>query len=329
MAARVRVGIAGTGAYLPDRKVPNAWFEEFLDTSDEWIVQRTGIRERRFAAEDQATSHLALEASQRALEQAGMRAEDLDLIICGTLTPDYLLPSTACLIQDRLGAKNAGAFDCAAACTGFLTALHTGEAFVAAGRARRVLCIGAETLSRFIDMKDRTSCIIFGDGAGAAVLTPLDECGQGEILRTKLGADGSGYDYIHIEGGGSKLPARPEMIEDGKQYIRMRGREVFRFAVSYMSNLIAEMLEEHDPDELSLIVPHQVNRRIIDSALDRLEMTDEKVIINIQHYGNTSAATVPIALDEAVREGRIEKGKLVVLVAFGAGLTWGATLLRW
>ena len=329
MTARVRVGIAGTGAHLPERKVPNAWFEEFLDTSDEWIVQRTGIRERRFAAEGEATSDLALKASERALEAAGVRAEELDLVICGTLSPDYLLPSTACLVQDRLGAKNAGAFDCAAACTGFLTALHTGEAFVASGRAQRVLCIGAETLSRFIDLEDRTSCIIFGDGAGAAVLTPYDQCGQGEILRTTLGADGSGYDYIHIEGGGSKMPPRPEMIEERKQYIRMRGREVFRFAVSYMSRLIAQMLEEHDPDELSLIVPHQVNRRIIDAALDRLEMTDEKVIVNIQHYGNTSAATVPIALDQAVREGRIEKGKLVVLVAFGAGLTWGASLLRW
>jgi len=329
MALRVRVGIAGTGAYVPERRVPNAWFEEFLDTSDEWIVQRTGIRERRFAADGQATSDLALAASREALEQAGVRAEELDLVICGTLTPDYQLPSTACLIQEGLGATNAGAFDVAAACTGFLTALYTGEAFIAAGRARRVLCIGAATLSRVIDLQDRTSCIIFGDGAGAAVLTPFDECGQGEILRTTLGADGSGYDYIHIEGGGSRVPADADVLEKRQQYIRMRGREVFRFAVSYMSNLIEQMLEEHDPAELSLIVPHQVNRRIIDSALDRLEMTDEKVVINIQHYGNTSAATVPIALAEAVRDGRLEKGKLVVLVAFGAGLTWGATLLRW
>jgi 3-oxoacyl-[acyl-carrier-protein] synthase-3 len=329
MALRVRTGIAGTGSYVPERRVPNAWFEEFLDTSDEWIVQRTGIRERRFAAENEATSDLALEASKRALEQAGVRPQDLDLIVCGTLSPDFLLPSTACLVQDRLGAKSAGAFDCAAACTGFLAALHTGEAFVSAGRARRVLCIGAETLSRFIDLQDRTSSIIFGDGAGACVLAPYDECGQGEILRTTLGADGSGYDFIHIPGGGSRTPPSAKMLEDRTQYIRMRGREVFRFAVEYMSDLIAEMMREHEPDELSLIVPHQVNRRIIDAALDRLEMTDEKVVINIQHYGNTSAATVPIALDEALREGRVEKGKLVVLVAFGAGLTWGATLLRW
>jgi len=329
MASRVRVGIAGTGSYVPERVVPNSYFEEYLDTSDEWIVQRTGIRTRRFVAEDQATSDLALEASKRALEAAGIQPEDLDLIVLGTLTPDYLLPSTACLVQDRLGAKNAGAFDCAAACTGFLTALHTAEAFVAAGRARRVLAIGAESLTRFVNFQDRASCIIFGDAAGAAVLTPYDECGQGEILRTKLGADGSGYDYIHMPVGGSRRPARPESLKDNKHFIQMRGRDVFRFAVTYMSEMIRQMLDGYDTDELTLIVPHQVNRRIIDSALDRLEMTDEKVAINIQDYGNTSAATVPLALDEAVVQGRVEKGKLVVLVAFGAGLTWGGTLLRW
>jgi 3-oxoacyl-[acyl-carrier-protein] synthase-3 len=309
--------------------VPNSFFEEFLDTSDEWIVQRTGIQERRFAAPGQATSDLSVEAGRRALEAAGVRAEELDLVIVGTLTPDYQLPSTACIVQDALGAKNAGAFDCNAACTGFLTALHTGEAFIAAGRARRVLVIGAETLSRFVDFRDRSSCIIFGDGAGAAVLTPFDECGQGEILRTTLGSDGSGYDYIHIKAGGSRRPTTAETFGAGEHFIRMRGREVYRFAVTYMGNLIEEMLREHDPSELSLIVPHQVNRRIIDAALERVNMTDDKVVVNIQRYGNTSAATVPIALDEARREGRIEKDKLVVLVAFGAGLTWGATLIRW
>jgi 3-oxoacyl-[acyl-carrier-protein] synthase-3 len=329
MASRIRVGIAGTGSYVPERVVPNAWFEEFLDTSDDWIVQRTGIRERRFVADDQATSDLSIEAAKRALEAAGVRPEDLDLIIVGTLSPDFLLPSTACLVQDRIGAKNAGAFDCNAACTGFLTALHTAEAFIAAGRARRVLAIGAEAISRFVDLKDRSSCILFGDGAGAAVLTPLDECGQGEILRTTLGADGSGFDFIHMVGGGSRNPASHESIERGEHYIRLRGREVFRFAVTHMSELIQDMLAGEDPDDIGIIVPHQVNRRIIDSALDRLGMTDEKVVINIQKYANTSAATVPIALDEALREGRIEKGKLIVLVAFGAGLTWGGTLIRW
>jgi 3-oxoacyl-[acyl-carrier-protein] synthase-3 len=329
MATRVRVGIAGTGSYVPDRVVPNSEFEKTLDTSDEWIVQRTGIRARRFAAPDQATSDLSLIAAQRALENAGLQASDLDLIVLGTLTPDYLLPSTACLVQDRLGAKNAAAFDCNAACTGFITALHTGEAFIAAGRAKRVLVIGAETLSRFVDMKDRSSCILFGDGAGAAILAPLDECGQGEILETRLGADGSGFDFIHMRGGGSRLPASHETIEQGEHYIRLKGREVYRFAVTHMSDLIADLLKDRDPSELGLIVPHQVNRRIIDAALERLGMDDSKVVVNIQDYANTSAATVPIALDESLRQGRLQKGKLCVMVAFGAGLTWGGTLLRW
>lgn len=329
MASIVRVGIAGTGSYLPERVVPNSEFEDFLDTSDEWIVQRTGIRERRWAAEGQGTSDLCVRAAERALEAAGLEATDLDLIIVGTLTPDYPLPSTACLVQDRLGAKNAGAFDCQAACTGFLTALNTGEAFVASGRAKRVLVIGAEVLSRFVDLTDRTSCILFGDAAGAAILAPHDECRQGEVLKTKLGADGSGYEFIHIPGGGTMHPPTHDTVEQRLHFIRLKGRDVFRFAVTHMSQLIEEMLEGHDPSELSLIVPHQVNRRIIDSALDRVGMTDEKVMVNIQHYANTSAATVPVALDEAVRQGRIEKGKLVVLVAFGAGLTWGASLLRW
>lgn len=329
MSHRVRVGIAGTGAYLPERAVPNSYFEGILDTSDEWIVQRTGIRERRYAAEDQATSDLCIEAAKRALEDSGIRPEDLDLVICGTLSPDYMLPSTACLIQDAIGAKNAGAFDLNAACTGFVTAFATGEAFVAAGRAKRVLVLGAETLSRFLNFGDRGSSILFGDGAGAAVLAPLEDCGQGEILKTTLGSDGSGYDYIHIPAGGARTPASGDTVEQNLHTIQLKGREVYRFAVSHMASLIQEMLEGHPEEELSLIVPHQVNRRIIDAALERCGMTDEKVMVNIQHYANTSAATVPIALDQARREARIEPGKLVVLVAFGAGLTWGGSLIRW
>ncbi|MEW6073029.1 MAG: beta-ketoacyl-ACP synthase III [Planctomycetota bacterium] len=329
MEHRVRVGIAGTGSYTPERIVPNAWFEEFLDTSDEWIVQRTGIRERRYAAEDQATSDLCLEAARRALEAAGTDPADLDLILVGTVTPDYPLPATACLVQDRLGAKRAAAFDCNSSCAGFLTVLATGEAFIAAGRAHRVLAIGAETLSRIVDFENRASCVLFGDGAGAAVLMPHAECRQGEILRTTLGADGSGWDFIHVPAGGSRRPASPATLAGHEHAIHMRGRDVYRFAVTHMSDLIQEMLDGTDPDELAVIVPHQVNKRIIDAALERLEMSGEKVVINIQHYGNTSAATVPIGLDEALRAGRIAKGKLVVLVAFGAGLSWGASLIRW
>lgn len=329
MAERITVGIAGTGCYLPPRRVANSYFEEFLDTSHEWIAQRTGIEERRFAADDEATSDLSVRAAERALEAAGIGAEEIDLIVLGTLTPDYLLPSTACLVQERLGARNAGAFDCNAACTGFLTALHTAEAFIAAGRARRVLAIGAEKLSSFVNFKDRSSCIIFGDGAGAAVLTSHEECGQGEILKSALGADGSGFEFIHMPGGGSKLPPSQLDLSDDKHYIGLRGRDVYRFAVKYMSLMIRQMLEGYPDEELSLIVPHQVNLRIIQAALERLGVSEERVMINIQKYGNTSAATVPIALDEALRQGRIEKGKLVCLVAFGAGLTWGGTLIRW
>jgi 3-oxoacyl-[acyl-carrier-protein] synthase-3 len=329
MTSRVRVGIAGTGSYVPERVLPNAWFETQVDTSDEWIVQRTGIRERRMVAPEQATSDLALAAARRALEMARIDPADLDLIICGTLTPDHLLPATSALVQEALGAKRAGAFDVNAACTGFMTAFSTAEAFVAAGRARRVLAIGAESLSRFVDYKDRGSCILFGDGAGAAVLVPHADCQQGEVLKTTLGADGSGYAHIHMAGGGSRMPPTVESVRAGQHYIRLNGREVFRFAVEKMGGLIAELAEGHDYDEIGLVVPHQVNRRIIDSALERMGWNDEKVAINIQTYGNTSAASVPVAFDEAVRAGRCPPGKLVILAAFGAGLTWGGALLRW
>ena len=329
MTSRVRVGIAGTGSHVPERVVKNSYFEKIVDTSDEWIVQRTGIRERRFLAPEQATSDMAVIAGRRALENARVAPEDLDLIVLGTVTPDQPLPATSALVQDRLGAKRASAFDCNSACTGFLTATSIAESYIASGKARRVLAIGAESLSRIIDMQDRSSCILFGDAAGAAVFAPWDECRQGEILKTHLGADGSGYGLIGIRAGGSRKPASHETVEAREHYMRLNGREVFRFAVTRMGDMIAEMLDGHTYDDLCLVVPHQVNRRIIDSALERLGWSDEKVMVNIQSYGNTSAATVPVALDEARRAGRLEKGKLVILVAFGAGLTWGGTLIRW
>jgi 3-oxoacyl-[acyl-carrier-protein] synthase-3 len=329
MTARARVGIAGTGSYVPRRVVPNSHFEQYLDTSDEWIRQRTGIQSRRWAADGEATTHMALEAARRALAAAKLEGKDLDLIVCGTLTPDYLLPGCAALLQRELGAKRAGAFDLNAACTGFLTALNTGEAFVRSGRARRVLAIGAETLSRWIDPQDRGSCILFGDGAGAVVLAPWEECRQGEILKTCLGADGSGYELIHMRGGGSLHPPTHASVDRGEHYIRVKGREVFRFAVERMGALIEELAEGHTYDEIGLVVPHQVNLRIIDAALERMGWDKDKVVVNIQDYGNTSAASVPVALDEAVRAGRAVPGKLVILAAFGAGLTWGGALIRW
>jgi 3-oxoacyl-[acyl-carrier-protein] synthase-3 len=329
MTSRVRVGIAGTGSYLPARVVPNSYFEKIVDTSDEWIVQRTGIKERRFAAEGEATSDMAVEAGKRALESAKLAPSDLDLIVVGTVSPDQMVPACSALIQDKLGAKNAAAFDCNSACTGFITALSIAEAYIAAGRARRVLAIGAETLSRISDMQDRTSCILFGDAAGAAILAPHEECRQGEILKTRQGADGSGYDLIYMRAGGSRKPTTPETVAAREHFLRLNGREVFRFAVTRMGDLIAEMIEGHTYDDLCLVVPHQVNKRIIDSALERLGWSDEKVMVNIHRYGNTSSATVPVALDEARRAGRLVPGKLVILVAFGAGLTWGGTLIRW
>lgn len=329
MTELVRVGIAGTGACLPERVVTNDDLAKIVETDDEWIRQRTGIAERRFVADGQNNSDLSLEAAKRAMDAAGISAEDLDLIILGTLTPDYLMPSTASLVQDRLGATRAGAFDVASACTGFLTALHTAEAFVASGRAKNVLAIGAETLSRFLNMEDRGSCILFGDGAGAAVVQPLEDCGQGEILETTLGADGSGYEFIHIPMGGAAIPHNHPDYDKGKHFITLKGRDVYRFAVSKMTEMIETVTAKVDPDEVAWVVPHQVNKRIIDAALSRLGWSIDRCVVNIDRYGNTSAASVPIALDEAVRDGRIQKGQLVVMVAFGAGLTWGGTLLRW
>jgi 3-oxoacyl-[acyl-carrier-protein] synthase-3 len=329
MTDRVPVGVAGVGSYVPERVLTNDYFAQIVDTSHEWIVQRTGICERHFAAPDEATSDMCVVACQRALARAGIEAADIDLVVVGTLTPDFLLPSTSVLVQDRLGAVGATAFDVSSACTGFLSALHTAEAYIAAGRAKRALAIGAETLSRFLDMEDRSSCILFGDGAGAAVVVPHAECGQGEILRTTQGSDGSLYKIIHMEGGGSRLPPTLATVAEKKHFIGLRGREIYRFAVSKMASLIEEMAEGYDADEICLVIPHQVNARIIESALERVGWPLEKVVINIDRYANTSAATVPIAWAEAFENGRLIKGKLVILVAFGAGVTWGASLLRW
>ncbi|MHC4376194.1 MAG: beta-ketoacyl-ACP synthase III [Planctomycetota bacterium] len=329
MPEAIRVGIAGTGHCVPDQVIENSYFEEFLDTSDEWIVQRTGIKARRFAKEGETTATMSIEAARKACEAAGIDPSELDLVVVGTLTGDYQMPSTACLVQDALGAKNAAAFDVGSACTGFLTAQNVCESFIATGKAKKALAIGAETLSRFLDFENRTSCILFGDGAGAAVLTPHEDCNQGEILKTTLGADGGKFDFIIIPGTGSLQPPTAEGLANKDHLIQLKGREVFRFATVKMADLISEMLEGTDPDDLGIIVPHQVNQRIIDAALERLGMDGEKVMVNIDRYANTSAATVPIALDEALEQARVPKGKLVLMVAFGAGMTWGATLVRW
>ena len=329
MSAAIPVGIAGLGSYAPERVVPNSYFEDRVDTSDEWIVQRTGIRERRWVAEGENTSHMCVAAARRALEAASIDARELDMIVIGTVSPDQYVPACAPLVQRAIGASNAVAWDVNSACTGFLTALDTASAFIASGRVKRALVLGAETLSRFIDMDDRASCILFGDAAGAAVVMPHADCGQGEILKLVQGCDGTGYEFIQMPAGGSREPASTATVAAHDHALRVRGREVFRFAVERMGAIVREMLAGHDLAQLGLIVPHQVNKRIIDAALGKLDVPPEKIVVNIERYGNTSAASIPLALDEAWREGRLEQDKLVVMAAFGAGLTWGGALLRW
>ncbi|MCL4150877.1 UNVERIFIED_CONTAM: hypothetical protein GTU68_043252, partial [Idotea baltica] len=266
MSQRQHVGIAGAGHYVPERVIANSYFEQFLDTSDEWIVKRTGISERRYVADDEATSDLCINAAKMALTQAGLRGEDLDLIVVATITPDQILPHVAPQVQTAIGANNAAAFDVAAACTGFMTALSVGESFIAAGHGKKVLVIGAETLSRYLDFEDRTSCILFGDGAGAVILQAQDAGAPGEILKLSLGSDGTGYEFIRVEG------------DERQHFIRVMGRDVYRFAVTTMTKTVEEMLEgyEHERD-LSLVVPHQVNQRIIDASVEKLGIPTEKV----------------------------------------------------
>lgn len=329
MTKAISVGIAGLGAALPELAIPNAYFEQFVDTSDEWIQQRTGIASRRWLREGEEPAELYTAAAQRALDDAGVAPAEVDLIILGTISPDYILPSSACLIQERLGATKAAAFDLTAACTGFLYALMVGQQFVATGTYRNVLVIGAEALSRIVDMNDRGSCILFGDGAGAVLLQPHAECGQGLILKSKIGSDGGGYDYIWRPRGGALEPMSREILAEGTHLLRVRGREVYRFAVDKMTSLIEWALEGYPREELGLVVPHQVNARILETARKNLGLPDEKLFINIERYGNTSAASVPLALEEARSLGLVESGKLVAMCAFGAGLTWGGALVRW
>jgi 3-oxoacyl-[acyl-carrier-protein] synthase-3 len=324
----VRAAIAGTGSHLPAGVLTNADLEKLVDTSNQWIVERTGILERRIVAEHESTSTLAIEAARRACAQAGLDPQELDLILVATCTPDYLLPATACLVQDALGAKRAGAIDMEAACSGFMYALGLGTGMIVSGQHRNVLVIGAETLSRLIDYTDRGTCILFGDGAGAAVLRPNVE-GAG-VLYTKLGADGGQAQMLRVPAGGSKRPASFETLSQRQHYIQIEGRRVFRFATTTFIELVEDALRacHLTKDDVALIVPHQVNERIIEAARDKLDMPAEKFFVNIQKYGNTSAASVPIALDEARREGRLKRGDVAILLAFGAGLTWGSAVVR-
>lgn len=323
------VGILGTGKYVPERILSNEDLARMVDTNDEWIVTMTGMKERRIAAEHEATSDLAYEAAVRAIDAAGLTAEEIDLIMVCSVTPDMMFPSTACIVQERLGAKNAAAFDLSAACAGFIYGVATATSYIKTGMYKHVLVIGAETLSRITDYTDRNTCILFGDGAGAAVLGPVPE-GRG-FHSFELGADGRGSELLTLEGGGSRYPASMDTLEGKRHFIYMNGREVFKFAVRIMGSAAEEALAKagKTKEDIDLLIPHQANIRIIQSAIDRLNLPAEKCMINIPKYANTSAASIPLALAEAVEEGRIKEGDTIVLVGFVGGLTWGAAVLTW
>lgn len=320
--------IAGTGSYAPAKILTNADLERMVATSDEWIRERTGIRERRIAAAGEACSDLAVQAGKRALEAAGLPAADLDLVLVATCTGDYPLPSTACLVQHQLGATKAAACDISAACCGFVYALSVADAYVKAGM-RHVLVIGSEVMSAITDWTDRNTCVLFGDGAGAAVVSAGD--GERGILSTHLRSDGNLNDLIAVPGGGSRMPPSEKTIAERMQCIKMKGHETFKVAVRNLEEIARETLAANHlhVKDLDLYIPHQANLRILTAVMERLGLPAEKVMLNLDRYGNTSAASIPIALDEAVRAGRIKDGSLVMLGAFGAGLTWASAMIRW
>ncbi|HUS58784.1 MAG TPA: beta-ketoacyl-ACP synthase III [Planctomycetota bacterium] len=327
-AEAIRPGILGTGSCLPEKRLTNHDLEKMVATNDEWILTRTGISERRMAGKDTATSDLALQAAKKALEDAKVKPEKLDLIIVATITPDMFFPSTACVVQNALNAKNAAAFDLSAACSGFVYAVSAACSMITAGGVKKALVIGAETLTKVTNYEDRSSCILFGDGAGAVVLGPAK---RRNVVYSKLGADGSGGHMMYLPGGGSRRPATMQTVQDKQHYMVIHGREVFKFAVTKMQECIQDALDAcgYTASDISLIVPHQVNLRILVAAAEKFGLPMEKVHVNIDKYGNTSAASIPIALDEAARARKLKKGDVVILVAFGAGLTWAAALVEW
>lgn len=325
----MRSRIISTGSYLPERVLTNADLEKTVDTSDEWITERTGIKERRIANGNQAASDLAYEASKVALERAALKAEDLDLIIAATVTGDMPFPSTACMLQDKLCDKNAAAFDINAACSGFLYGLYIADGFIRSGMHKRILVVGTEVLSKITDWNDRTTCVLFGDGAGAAIVEPTEE--DRGIVSMSINSDGSLWELLYLPGGGSRYPASKDSIDGGLHYIKMKGNETFKFAVRTLEDLVVKILKENklEPSQLSLLIPHQANLRIIQATADRLGIPMDKVLVNLDRYGNTSAASIPIALDEAVGTGRIKNGDYILLEAFGGGLTWASALIKW
>ena len=323
------VRIIGTGSYLPKKVLTNKDLERIVETSDDWIVTRTGIKERRICSNDEAASDLGIKAAERALENAKVKVGDIDLLIVATITPDMLFPATACIIQDRLGIRNAAVFDLNAACTGFIYSLATAQQFLLTGTYKTALIIATETLSKITDWKDRNTCVLLGDGAGAAILR--SEKGDAGILSSYLDADGRYGDLLNMPAGGSRIPATVTSVKKRLHYLKMRGNETFRIAIPEMANAVRIGLKNCGlkMENLALLIPHQANIRIIKALARRLSMPVEKIFINIEKCANTSAATVAIALDQANRQGRIKKGDIVELVAFGAGFTWGSCVIKW
>lgn len=329
MAEIKSVGIIGIGSYVPETILTNEKLETMVDTTDEWIVSRTGIKERRLAKEDEACSDLAVRAALKALEDANTKPEEIDLIIVSTITPDFAFPSTAALVQDRIGAINAAAFDLEAACTGFVYGLVTGGNFIATGMYKKVLVIGSEALSKIIDWEDRNTCVLFGDGASAAILGEVEK-GYG-IISYDLKAKGSGGEFLDQPGGGSRNPATVKTIENKMHFLKMKGQDVFKFAVTAIPETINNILEKTDINikDIELVVPHQANYRIIGSAAKKIDLPVEKFYMNLETYGNTSSASIGLALDEAIKKNKIKKDDYIIMVGFGAGLTYGSCLIKW
>lgn len=323
------IGIIGTGSFLPKKILSNHDLEKLVETSDEWITTRTGIKERRILESGKAASDMAIEASKKALEDAKLNPEDIDLVIVATMTSDMITPSTACIVQDKLGCKNAAAFDISAACSGFIYGLSMAYGMIKSGVYKNILLIASEAMSRILDWEDRGTCILFGDGAGAAVISEVPE-GKG-ILKMELGSDGSGAEHLLIPAGGSKCPLTDERLANREQYLKMEGSEVFKFAVRKIDETCKKILKESglESSDIDLFIPHQANTRIIDSAVKKLKIPKEKTFVNLQKYGNMSAASIPVALDEALKQGKIKDGDNILLVGFGGGLTWGSSILKW
>jgi 3-oxoacyl-[acyl-carrier-protein] synthase III len=330
VSQKIHAGFLGTGSYLPEKIMTNADIEKFVETTDEWIVTRTGIKERRIAAPNQTTSDMATEAAKKALEKAKLKPTDLDLIIVATITSDMPTPATACFVQSKLGAPQAAAFDISAACSGFVYGLTIARSLVESGTYKRILLIGAEKLAAFIDWKDRGSCVLFGDGAGAAIIGEVPE-GHHEIISSYMSANGNEAGLLNIPGGGCKFPSSLQSVDQRMHYLKMAGKEIFKIAVKVMSEAVVEAVKRANIDlkQVSLIVPHQANMRIIQAIGERMGLPADKLFVNVDRIGNTSAASVIIALDEAIQKGFVKDGQYIVLVAFGAGTTLASSVVKW